>query len=84
MEISVEDRIYFIIGDILGTDKTLLKPESRFIEDLNAQSIDILDIMVSCEEEFNIDIDEFELYKHKKIQTVEDLILIVEETIKNK
>ena len=40
--------------------------------------------MVSCEEEFNIDIDEFELYKHKKIQTVEDLILIIEETIKNK
>ena len=81
---NIERKIYLVLSDCLGLDLALITPDSRFIEDLGAESVDILDSIVSCEEEFDIEIDAFDTYRFKKVITVQDLVNIVEEAIKNK
>jgi acyl carrier protein len=40
----------------LGTDETKITQNARFVEDLGADSIDLFEVVMSCEEKFNIDI----------------------------
>ena len=50
------DKVKEIIIDKLGVEEGNIKNESRFIEDLNADSLDTVELIMEFEEEFNIEI----------------------------
>ena len=50
------DKVKEIIIDKLGVEEGSIKKESRFIEDLNADSLDTVELIMEFEEEFNIEI----------------------------
>ena len=53
---SVEERIKNIVIELLGVDEDQVKPESRFREDLEADSLDLVELIMAFEEEFGGDI----------------------------
>ncbi|MDP2343689.1 MAG: acyl carrier protein [Deltaproteobacteria bacterium] len=68
---SVENRVKSIIADQLGVSEEQIKPESKFIEDLGADSLDIVELIMAMEEEFQTEIPDEEA---EKIRTVGDAI----------
>jgi len=68
---SVENRVKSIIADQLGISEDQIKPESKFIEDLGADSLDIVELIMAMEEEFQTEIPDEEA---EKIRTVGDAI----------
>ncbi|MEI6790447.1 MAG: acyl carrier protein [Myxococcaceae bacterium] len=68
---EIESRIKSIIADQLGVSEDEVKPEARFIEDLGADSLDIVELIMAMEEEFETEIPDEEA---EKILTVGDTI----------
>ena len=68
---AVEQRVRTLIADQLGVGEEEIKPESRFIEDLGADSLDIVELIMAMEEEFETEIPDEDA---EKIQTVGDTI----------
>jgi len=68
---DVFDKVKEIIVDKLGVDESAVKPEATFIEDLGADSLDIVDLIMALEEEFGIDIPDEEA---QNIKTVGDAV----------
>ena len=68
---AIESRVKAIIADQLGVAEKEVKPESRFIEDLGADSLDIVELIMAMEEEFETEIPDEEA---EKILTVGDTI----------
>jgi len=71
MHMAIEDRVKDIIVDQLGVDPDEVKTESHFIDDLGADSLDTVELVMAFEEEFNIEIKDEDA---EKIQTVKDVI----------
>ena len=67
--------VYKIIKDILTDDVEKIKPEAKLIDDLGADSLTAVEIVMELEKELGIDIDDSEV---EKIVTVQDVINIVE------
>ncbi|MBU2504437.1 MAG: acyl carrier protein, partial [Candidatus Omnitrophica bacterium] len=53
---STEEKIKEIIAEQLGVKKEEIKPESSFIDDLGADSLDTVEVVMALEEEFGIEI----------------------------
>jgi len=68
---NVEDRVKQIIADQLGVSLDEVRPEASFIDDLGADSLDIVELVMAMEEAFETDIPDEEA---EKIQTVQDAI----------
>ncbi len=68
---SLEARVKSIIADQLGLAEEEVKEESKFIEDLGADSLDIVELIMAMEEEFQTEIPDEEA---EKIRTVGDAI----------
>jgi acyl carrier protein len=68
---DVESKIKSIIADQLGVGEDEIKPESSFIEDLGADSLDIVELVMAMEEEFEVEIPDDEA---ENIKTVGDAI----------
>jgi len=66
---SIEERLQRIISEQLGVDESQVVPSASFEEDLNADSLDLVELIMSLEEEFNIEISEEDA---EKIRTVGD------------
>lgn len=73
---AIEDRVKEIIVDQLGVDPDEVKTESHFIDDLGADSLDTVELVMAFEEEFNIEIKDEDA---EKIQTVKDVIQYLKE-----
>lgn len=69
------DEIKGIILDQLDLEENEIKLESKLIEDLGADSLDILEIMSAIEEKFSIEITKADA---EKIKTIQDLINYLE------
>ena len=73
---EVQDKIKQIIVDELGVDEAEVTENARFIEDLGADSLDLVELVMRFEEEFDIEIpDEYA----EKIQSVRDAYAYVEQ-----
>ena len=72
---SVENRIKSIIADQLGVAEEQVKPESKFIEDLGADSLDIVELIMAMEEEFQTEIPDEDA---ENIRTVGDAVNYVQ------
>ncbi len=64
---DVFDKVKEIIVDKLGVDETAVKLEASFIEDLGADSLDIVDLIMALEEEFGVDIPDEEAQNIKNV-----------------
>ena len=68
---SVEDRVKKIVSDQLGKGIDEINSDSSFVEDLGADSLDTVELVMAFEEEFEIEIPDEEA---EKIATVEDAV----------
>ncbi len=73
---TVFDRVKEIIVDQLDVDESLVTPEARFREDLEADSLDLVELIMAFEEEFGGDISDEDA---EKISTVGDAVKYLEE-----
>lgn len=68
---ALEDKVKEIIVDQLGVDADEVTPEASFIDDLGADSLDTVELVMALEEEFNMEIPDEDA---EKIKTVGDAI----------
>ena len=73
---EVQDKIKQIIVDELGVDEAEVTENARFIEDLGADSLDLVELVMRFEEEFDIEIPDEDV---EKIQAVRDAYAYVEQ-----
>lgn len=69
--VEIEEKVKKIIVDQLGVDAAEVTPEASFVEDLGADSLDTVELVMALEEEFDIEIPDEEA---EKIVTVKDAI----------
>ena len=75
---SVEDRVQKIVCEQLGVSAEEVKSEASFIDDLGADSLDTVELVMAFEEEFNCEIPDDIA---EKIVTVKDAISHIEENV---
>jgi acyl carrier protein len=76
---SVYERVKKVIVEQLSVDAAEVKPESRFTQDLGADSLDTVELVMAFEEEFETEIPDEEA---EKIQTVQDAVTYIEANMK--
>lgn len=69
------DRLKGLITEQLGVDEEDVTPEARFVDDLNADSLDLVELIMSLEEEFGLEISDEDA---EKIVTVQDATSYIE------
>ncbi|HAG90564.1 MAG TPA: acyl carrier protein [Bdellovibrionales bacterium] len=67
---SLQPKVAKIIEEQLGVDQEKIKPEASFIDDLGADSLDIVELVMAMEEEFDIEIPDEDA---EKLKTVNDV-----------
>lgn len=71
MSVSIEERVRSIIVDQLAVEKDKVALTASFIDDLGADSLDIVELIMTMEEEFDLDIPDEDA---EKMKTVGDVI----------
>ena len=71
---DIEQRVKKIVSEQLGTEESSLKNESSFINDLGADSLDTVELVMALEEEFNTEIPDEEAEKITTVQQAIDYI----------
>ena len=71
---EIEGKLKKIVVDQLGVEEAAIMPKSKFIEDLGADSLDIVELVMAMEETFGIDIPDDDA---ENIKTVEDALTFV-------
>lgn len=77
-EPSVEERVTNIVCDRLGTSRDKISPETSFINDLGADSLDTVELVMEFEDEFGINIPDEDA---EKIMTVGDAVKYIQEKL---
>jgi acyl carrier protein len=72
---NVETKVREIISEQLGVAMDQVTPEASFIEDLGADSLDIVELVMALEEEYGMEISDEEA---EKIRTVKDVVNYIE------
>jgi acyl carrier protein len=75
-EKSIEDRVKDIIVEQLGVNPEQVTPSASFIEDLGADSLDTVELVMAFEEEFSVEVPDEDA---EKLQTVGDVIKYIED-----
>src|SRR4029077_6432044 len=70
------ERLKKIVVEQLGADEDEVKPEASFVDDLNADSLDLGELIMSLEEEFGTEISDEDA---EKIRTVQDAVDYIDE-----
>ncbi len=76
MSADVEEKVKKIIVDQLGVDEAEVTPDAKFIDDLGADSLDTVELVMALEEEFGIEIPDEDA---EKIVTVKDASTYIQE-----
>lgn len=71
---SVENKVKKIIAEKLGVEIGKVVPEASFIDDLGADSLDLVELIMTMEEEFEMDISDDDAEKLVKVKDVIDFI----------
>ena len=71
---SVEEKVREIIVDQLGVDEKQVTTSAAFIDDLGADSLDTVELVMALEEEFDVEIPDAEAEKISKVQDAIDYI----------
>jgi acyl carrier protein len=78
---SVEERVKQIIVEQLGVDEAEVTPNASFVDDLGADSLDTVELVMAFEEAFEIEIPDEDA---EKIRTVQDAITYIDQHAKAK
>jgi acyl carrier protein len=68
------ERLKKIVVEQLGVDEDEVKPEASFVDDLNADSLDLVELIMSLEEEFGTEISDEDAEKIRTVQDAADYI----------
>ena len=71
---STYDRLKKIVVEQLGVDEDEVKPEASFVDDLNADSLDLVELIMSLEEEFGMEISDEDAEKIKSVGDAQEYI----------
>ena len=71
---EVADKVNKIIVEQLGVSPDEVKPEASFVDDLGADSVDLVELVMAMEEEFDIEIADDDAQKIQKVQDAIDYI----------
>ena len=74
-EQQILDGLAEIIDDIVGIDKSEVTPEKNFIDDLDIDSLSMVEIAVAAQDQFGVEIPDDEL---KNLKTVKDVVVYVQ------
>jgi len=77
---SVEERVKHIIVEQLGVDEEEVKSEASFVDDLGADSLDVVELVMALEEEFGLEISDEDA---EKLRTVKQAIEYIESNAKS-
>jgi len=72
--LSVEEKVKKIVGEQLGVDEEEITPDASFVEDLGADSLDTVELVMAFEEEFSIEIPDDDAEKIITVQNSVDYI----------
>ena len=75
-EKSIEEKVKDIIVEQLGVNPEQVTPTASFIEDLGADSLDTVELVMAVEEEFGVEVPDEDA---EKLQTVGDVVKYIEE-----
>jgi len=75
---NLEEKVREIIAEQLSVEPEKITPEAKFVEDLGADSLDVVELIMKFEEEFGIEIPDEDA---EKIQTVGDVIKYLQEKV---
>lgn len=73
---SIEERVGNIVNDVLGVEQDRIVPEARFREDLEADSLDLVELIMQFEEEFGGEISDEDA---QTIETVGQAVSYIQE-----
>jgi acyl carrier protein len=76
-KMSLEEKVKKIIVDQLGVSADDVRPDASFVEDLGADSLDLTELIMAMEEEFDIEIADEEA---QKLLKVKDALAYIEST----
>jgi acyl carrier protein len=71
---SIEEKVRDIIVDKLGVAPDKVKPEAHFIDDLGADSLDTVELVMAFEEEFNIEIPDDDAQQITTVKSAVDYL----------
>jgi len=71
---SVEERVKSIIVEQLGVDADEVTPDASFVEDLGADSLDQVELIMAFEEEFGVEISDDDVEKIRRVKDAVDYI----------
>ena len=77
---TVQERVIDIVAEQLGADKEKITAETHFVNDLGADSLDTVELVMELEEEFDINIPD---EAAEKIQTIGEAVSHIEDSIKS-
>jgi acyl carrier protein len=80
LDVSTFDRVKKVVVEQLNVEADEVTPEATFVEDLRADSLDMVELSMAFEEEFQIDIPDEEA---EKIKTVQDAVDYIDEHSKS-
>ena len=72
---SIEDKVRKIVSEQLGVDESEVTLTASFVDDLGADSLDLVELIMAMEEEFDIKIEDDEA---EKIKTVQDAVKFIQ------
>jgi acyl carrier protein len=72
---SIEDKVKKIIAEKLSVELEEVVPQASFVDDLGADSLDLVELIMSMEEEFDIEISDEEA---EKLVTVQDVLNFIQ------
>ncbi|PIU53541.1 MAG: acyl carrier protein [Deltaproteobacteria bacterium CG07_land_8_20_14_0_80_60_11] len=71
---AIDEKVIDIIVDKLGVDRSEVTPEAVFVDDLGADSLDLVELIMAMEEEFHMEIADEDA---EKLRTVQDVISFI-------
>jgi len=71
---SIEERVKKIVAEQLGVNEDQIKPDDSFVDDLGADSLDTVELVMALEEEFDTEIPDEEAEKITTVQLAVDYI----------
>ena len=74
MAASIQERVREIISEQLNVSKDEVVPEASFTDDLGADSLDLVELVMALEEEFEIEVSDEDAEKIRKVKDVFDYI----------
>lgn len=78
MNQEIFERVQKVIVEQLGVDESAVTPEASFVDDFNADSLDLVELVMAFEQEFDISISEEE---SEQVRTVADAVRLLTEKL---